>query len=165
MRWFPVLLLAYAVIGIQAGAGALLRVDGVGPNFGLLLAVFVSLCAEREPALLACVVIGAMQDLATGQAPGLYALSYGLSGWFIASLQNVVYRQHPLTHATLVLVAGIISGLVIYLHGRYPGPRVSLSLLMGSAVYTTLLAPPALWLLQRSRRLLGMPLSRRRGYL
>jgi rod shape-determining protein MreD len=162
MRWFPVLLLAYVAIGIQAGISPVVRIHGFGPNLGLLVIVFVALGAPREQALLACVLIGAMQDLATQQAPGLYALSYGLIAWLIVGLQNVVYRQHPLTHATLVLLGGIISGLIIWIHGRIVPPRAALSMVPGTAIYTAILAVPALWALQRSRRAFGMS-SQRRG--
>ena len=161
MRWFPVLLLAYIAIGIQAGVSGEVRIHGFGPNLGLLVIVFVALGAPREPALLACVVIGGMQDLATQQAPGLYALSYGIVGWLIVGMQNVVYREHPLTHTTLVLVGGLISGLVIWIHGRILGPRVSIMVLSGIAIYTAILGVPALWALQRSRRVFGMHGQRR----
>ncbi len=161
MRWFPVLLLAYITIGIQAGISGEVRIHGFGPNLGLLVIVFVALSAPREPALLACVLIGGMQDLATQQAPGLYALSYGIVGYFVVGLQNVVYREHPLTHATLVLIGGIISGSVIWIHGRVLGPRVSITLLLGTALYTAILAPPVLIMLQRSRRVFGMHAQRR----
>jgi rod shape-determining protein MreD len=161
MRWFPVLFLAYVAIGIQAGISGEVRVHGFGPNLGLLVIVFVALGAPREQALLACVLIGGMQDLATQQAPGLYALSYGLVAYLVVGLQNVVYRQHPLTHATLVLLGGMISALVIWLHGRIVPPRVSIVLLLGTAIYTAMLAAPALWALQRSRRVFGMHAMRR----
>jgi rod shape-determining protein MreD len=150
MRWFPVLLLAYIAIGIQAGISGEVRVHGFGPNLGLLVVVFVALGAPREPALLACVLIGAMQDLATQQAPGLYALSYGMVGYFVVGLQSVVYRDHPLTHAMLVLIGGIITGLVIWIHGRIVTP-----------LYTAILAAPVLMMLQRSRRVFGMHAMRR----
>jgi rod shape-determining protein MreD len=157
MRWFPVLVLAYIAIGIQAGISGQVRIDGFGPNLGLLVIVFVALSAPREPALLACLLIGAMQDLATKQAPGLYALSYGVIGWLIFGMQNVVYREHPLTHATLALLGGVISGLIIWIHGRVPpGPRVSITLLLGTAIYTAILAVPLLLVLQRFRRVFGM---------
>ena len=164
MRWIPVLLLAYIAIGIQLGISPEARIHGFGPNLGLLVIVFVALGAPREPALLACVLIGGMQDLATQQAPGLYALSYGIVGYLVVGMQNVVYREHPLTHATLVLIGGIISGGVIWIHGRFPpGPRVSMTLLLGTAVYTAILAPPALWAMQRGRRMFGMTALRRRS--
>jgi len=164
MRWFPVFVLAYVAIGIQAGIAGEVRIHGFGPNLGLLVIVFVALGAPREQALLACVLIGAMQDLATQQAPGLYALSYGLIGWLIVGLQNVVYRQHPLTHATLVLLGGIVAALVLWIHGRILPrlPHASISSLLGTAIYTAILAVPALWALQRSRRAFGMS-SQRRG--
>jgi rod shape-determining protein MreD len=161
MRWFPVLVLAYVAIGIQAGVSGEVRVHGFGPNLGLLVIVFIALNAPRESALLACVLVGGMQDLATQQAPGLFALSFGLVGWLIVGMQNVVYREHPLTHTTLVLIGGIISGMVIWIHGRVVVPRESITLLLGTAIYTAILATPALWALQRSRRAFGMRMQRR----
>ena len=161
MRWFPVLVLAYVAIGIQAGVSGEVRVHGFGPNLGLLVIVFIALNAPRESALLACVLVGGMQDLATQQAPGLFALSFGLVGWLIVGMQNVVYREHPLTHTTLVLIGGIISGMVIWIHGRVVVPRESITLLLGTAIYTAILAAPALWALQRSRRAFGMRMQRR----
>ena len=160
MRWFPVILLAYIVIALQAGIAGDVRIHGFGPNLPLLVVVFVALSAPREPALLACVLIGAMQDLGSQQAPGLYALSYGLVGWLIVGMQNVVYREHPLTHATLVLVGGLLTGLVIWIHGRVVAPRVSITLLLGTAIYTAILATPAIWAMQRARRAFGMKMQR-----
>jgi rod shape-determining protein MreD len=161
MRWFPVILLAYIVIGIQAGISGEVRVHGFGPNLPLLVVVFVALSAPRESALLACVLIGAMQDLATQQSPGLFALSYGLVAWLIVGMQNVVYREHPLTHTTLALVGGLVTGFVIWIHGRLPMvPRVSITLLLGTAIYTAVLATPVLWAMQRSRRAFGMKMQR-----
>ena len=160
MRWFPVILLAYMVIGIQAGIAGEVRFHGFGPNLPLLVVVFIALSAPREPALLACVLIGGMQDLATQQVPGLFALSYGLVAWLIVGMQNVVYREHPLTHTTLVLIGGLVTAFVIWIHGRIMVPRVSITLLLGIAVYTAVLATPALWAMQRSRRAFGMKMQR-----
>jgi rod shape-determining protein MreD len=162
MRWIPVLLLAYVAIGIQVGTAGQVRIHGAGPNLGLLVIVFVSLGAPRDYALLACLLIGAMQDLGTGQSFGLFALSYGIVGYLVVGVQNVVYRQHPLTHASLVLIGGIISGLVLWIHGRFTGDRVSILQVMGIAIYTAILAVPVLAMLQRSRRVFGMN-SLRRG--
>jgi len=160
MRWFPVILLAYIVIALQAGIAGEVRIHGFGPNLPLLVVVFVALSAPREPALLACVLIGAMQDLGTREAPGLYALSYGLVGWLIAGMQNVVYREHPLTHTMLVLIGGLFTGAIIWIHGRLTAQRVSITLLLGTAIYTAVLATPAIWAMQRGRRAFGMKMQR-----
>ena len=160
MRWFPVILLAYIVIGIQAGIAGEVRVHCFGPNLPLLVIVFVALSGSRESALLACVMIGGMQDLATQQSPGQFALSYGLVAWLIVGMQNVVYREHPLTHTTLVLIGGLVTGAVIWIHGRMMAPRVSITLLLGTAIYTAVLATPALWAMQRARRAFGMRMPR-----
>ncbi|MBV8782017.1 MAG: rod shape-determining protein MreD, partial [Phycisphaerae bacterium] len=139
MRWAPVLILAYLAVGIQAGLSGEITIYGAGPNIGLLAAVFIAIYAPREPALLACVIIGGMQDLATQQAPGLFALSYGLVGWVVTAVQQVVYRDHPLTHLVLTFFAGVVTAIVVYTHGRIVPPRVSLMLLLTTAIYTAVL--------------------------
>jgi rod shape-determining protein MreD len=179
MRWLPCLILAYIAIGLQAGLSTELRIYGVPPNLGLLIAVFIALNAPREPALLCCVVVGGMQDLATQQAPGLYALSYGLVGAFVASLQSVVSHEHPVTHAVLSLIGGCITAGVIWVHGllvpaatsittpsgvHLPAMRIGLGTLVASALYTALLAPIVIGVLQRFRPLFGFQsLRRNRG--
>ena len=106
-----------------------------------------------------------MQDLATQQPPGLYALIYGLVGWVITSVQQVVYQDHPLTHAVLTLFGGLVMTVVLYLQGRLVGQRVGLSVLLGITIYSALLAPLLLWVLNRFRPLFGFELRRRRmGY-
>ena len=165
MLWPPVLILAYIAIGLQAGLSGQISFHGAEPNLGLLAVIFVAINAPREPALLACVVIGGMQDLATQQALGLFALSYGLVGWLITAVQQVVYQDHPLTHAVLTLIGGVIVAIVLYLHGRVVPPRVSLMLLVGMAIYSAAIAPIVLWLLGRLRPLFGFETKRRqKGY-
>ena len=165
MRWAPVLIFAYLVVGLQAGLAGQISVHGAEPNFGLLAIVFIAINGPREPALLACVVIGGMQDLATQQAPGLFALSYGLAGWVICEIQQVVYQDHPLTHAVLTLFAGVLTAIVVYVHGRVVTPRVSLVTVLGTAVFSALLAPLVIWVLNALRPLFGFATKRRKpGY-
>jgi rod shape-determining protein MreD len=179
MRWLPCLILAYIAIGLQVGLSPEIRIDGIPPNLGLLIAVFIALNAPREPALLCCVVIGGMQDLATQQAPGLYALSYGLTGAFVASLQSIVSHEHPVTHIVLSFIGGLFTAGVIWIHGllvpaghsvitpsgaHLPAMRIGLGLLVGSALYSALLAPILLGVLQRLSLLFGFqPIRRSRG--
>src|SRR5689334_580391 len=104
MRWLAYFILAYVALGLQMGLAPYLTFRGAPPNLVLLAVIFIALNAPRDPALLGCFGLGLLQDLATGQQPGLYAFSYGIVAMLVVAVQQTVYRQHPLTHASLALV-------------------------------------------------------------
>src|SRR5262245_64336004 len=104
---------------MQIGLGAYVRIEGAAPNLVLLAAAFIALNAPKEPALLGCFLLGLMQDLLTQQTLGIYALSYGLVAMFVISTQQLVYREHPLTHISIAFSASILTATVIVLHGLF----------------------------------------------
>ena len=108
MRWLSYFILAYVAIGVQAGVGNFVSYQGAEPDFVLLAVVFIALNAPREPALTGCFVLGLLKDLLTLGPLGLSALAYSLVGMFVISTQAVVYREHPLTHFSLVLISGLM---------------------------------------------------------
>lgn len=162
MRWLACFILAYVTIGIQIGAGEFLRIEGARPNLVLLAAIFIAINAPREAALLGCFMIGLMLDLVSGSPLGLYALGYALVAMFTISTQEIVYREHPLTHVSLGLLGSLLLAGVELVHGWIRGPRLSLSGLFAGAVYTAALAPFLLGLLQRFKRSFGFQPARRR---
>ena len=112
-----------------------------------------------------------LQDLATGQQPGLFAFSYGLVAMLVVALQQIVYRQHPLTHASLALVGGLMTAAAVLVQGwiHPPGPaiseggvslpaiRISPSTEFARVLYTAVLAPLALGALHRAQAPLRLP--------
>ena len=176
MRWLSWFILAYLAVALQIGLGPYIRYQGAAPNFVMLAAVFIAMNAPREPALLGCFCMGFMQDL-IGQHPlGLYALCYGLLGMFVVGAQNVVYRDHPLTHFAITFTGAVMVAIVVLLHGwlRPPGPavqeadallapvRVSVGTEFTRVLYTSLLAPVVLGILGRVRRFFAFEASRRK---
>src|SRR5215210_4341814 len=112
MRWLSCFILAYIALGIQIGAGEFMRVGGAKPNLVLLAVIYIAINAPRDAALLAGFLMGFMLDL-TGLGPlGLYAFAYGLVAMFIVSMQEVVYREHPMTHFIVTLFASLIVSTV-----------------------------------------------------
>jgi rod shape-determining protein MreD len=106
-----------------------------------------------------------MQDLLTQQTLGIYALAYSIIAMFVIATQQLLYRDHPLTHVSITLLAALICALVILLHGLFrlpPERRVEPSRLIYSALYTTALSPFVLGLLQRMKRLFGFQTRRLR---
>jgi rod shape-determining protein MreD len=163
MRWLPYLILAYLAIGVQIGAGEALRFRGAKPDLVLLAVAFIAMNAPREAGLLGCFFIGLMTDLVTVQPLGLYALAYGVVGLIVSGSQEVVYREHPLSHLFLGLVGSLVVACVVLVHGWIAGSgRVPAGMLFGGALYTALLAPVVIWLLQRTRRAFSFQQTRKR---
>ena len=178
MRWFAYFILAYVAIAVQIGLGPYLRYRGAAPNLVLLAAVFIALNAPRDAALLGCFCMGLLQDLVSQQAPGLFALSYGLTAMLAVAAHQVVYREHPLSHFTLALVGGLITAAVLLLHAWiHPAApkaiapdgvtglaaiRLSPGVEFTRVAYTAALAPVVIGLLQRSRRLFAFQPQRRK---
>jgi rod shape-determining protein MreD len=178
MRWLAYFILAYFAIALQIGLGPYVRYHDAAPNLVLLAAVFVALNAPRDAALLGCFCLGVMQDLVTQQPPGLFALAYGLTGLVVFGAHQVVYREHPLTHFTLVLVGGLITALVLLAHGwihpasprvaatpgspALPALRLSPATEFTRVAYTAVLAPLVLGLLQRVRKVFAFQPQRRK---
>jgi rod shape-determining protein MreD len=161
MNWIAFFILAYVTLGFQTGLSAFVRVGSVAePNLGLLALVFVCINAQRQDALLGAFVLGAMQDLAT-QAPfGLFAFSYGLAALAVTSAAHAVYRDHPVTHFCCTLLAGGITALVVMLHGRIHGGSPGAWSLFTGALYSAILAPFVIGMLQRMKRVFAFKHAR-----
>jgi hypothetical protein len=113
----------------------------------------------------------------TQQQPGLFALSYGLTGMLVFTAHQVVYREHPLTHFFLALVGGLITASVLLIHGwvHPPAPgtvvpggpalaavRLSAGTEFTRVAYTAVLAPVVLGLLQRAKKVFAFQPQRRK---
>jgi rod shape-determining protein MreD len=164
MRWLPFFILAYIALGVQSGLSGYDQVYRGRPNLVLLAALFVAVHAQRDAALLAAFMLGLMQDLLTDSPLGLNAFAYGAIAALVVSVQEVVYRDHVLTHVSLGLICGLIYAAIVYVHGliyhwahagRSSWARPSLLPLLAGAVYTAALAPVVLYVLQRFRRVFG----------
>jgi rod shape-determining protein MreD len=162
MLWVPYFILAYLTLGLQIGLRGYFEIGQAWPNLVLLAVVFIAINAPREAALLACFMLGVMQDLATQQTLGLFSLSYGLVAMFTVSTQQVVYREHPLTHFTLALIGSLMTGAVLLIHGWIHPPRLPAMAMFYSALYTAVLAPLVLGVLQRLRRAFAFQPARRK---
>jgi rod shape-determining protein MreD len=186
MRWLTYFILAYIALGVQIGLGDYVSYQGAAPNLVLLAAIFIAVNAPRDAALLGCFAMGAMQDLLTHQPPGLYAFAYGIVGLMVAGTNQVVYREHPLTHFSMALGGGLVVAVILLVHGwiQPPGAReirwiggagptqttqVSVEAVRTSpateftrAIYTAVLSPIVLGLLQRGKKVFSFQPPRRK---
>jgi rod shape-determining protein MreD len=176
MRWFAYFILAYVMLGLQLGLGAHMQFRGGAPNLVLLVVVFISLNAPRDEAMLGSLLLGAMQDLVTLEPMGLYALSYGLVAMLISSAGQLTFREHPLTQVFMTLIGGSVTAAVLLIHGwihplgpaRHVGDTVTRAvhesprLLAVTVIYTALLSPIVLGILQRMQRVFSFEPPKRR---
>jgi rod shape-determining protein MreD len=173
MRWLTYFILAYVMLGIQSGISAYIPpYNGSAPNLVLLAAIFIAINAPRDAALLGCFALGVMQDLLTQQTLGVYPLAYGLVGVLVSGAQPLVHREHPVTHFSMALTGGVVVTLVLYLNGMlHPAivrsgdiitkVRPPLGPMIYSMLYTAILAPFVLGILQRTRRAFAFAPGRR----
>src|SRR3954469_15030052 len=170
MRWFAYFILAYVMLGVQVGLRPFVQVGTAAPNFVLMVAIFIALNAPKDAALLGCFGLGIMQDLLTQQTFGVYALSYGLIAMFVVATQQLVYRDHPATHASLAFFGSGLCSIVLLLQGwlslearRHPESlRQSPTTLLYQTLYTAVLAPIVIGVLTRVRRAFSFQPARRR---
>jgi rod shape-determining protein MreD len=161
MKWLSFCILAYIALGVQVALSGYIEVGGAAPNLVLLAVIFLAVNGTREQALLGGFFLGLLQDLLTLHPMGTWALAYALVSMLVFSMQEVVYREHPLTHFFLALLGGILCGMVLTAHGvvypllhkgSNPGAAVGL---FGGALYTAVLAPIVLGILQRMKSAFG----------
>ena len=178
MRWISYFILAYVAVALQIGLAPFLRYNNAAPNLVLLAVVFIALNAPRDAALLGCFCLGVLQDLVTQQPPGLFALAYGLTGMLVSSVHQVVYKEHPLAHFTMVLIGGLITAAVLLVHGwvhpaaaaapataggpPLPALRLSPATEFTRVAYTALLSPIVIGLLQRAKKVFAFQPQRRK---
>jgi rod shape-determining protein MreD len=168
MRWLTYTILAYLALGIQTGVGAFVRVESASgnlvatPNFVLLAVVFIAINAPRDAALIGAVVMGLLQDVTTGQRFGLFGLAYGLVAFLVVGAQSTVYREHPLTQFTATLISGVITSIVLLIGGWIRGPAQPSPLsLFAGALYTAILAPILIGIMQRFKKAFSFQPPRR----
>lgn len=177
MRWAAYFILAYLFVGMQVGLRGFLDFAGASPDLVLLAVIFIAINAPRDAALLGAFGLGLTQDLLTLQPLGLYALGYSLTAMFIVSTQEIVYREHPLTHFSLALVGGVIIGILLMLHTwiwpglpgvttatgeRLPPLHSGLVSHLLSALFTACLSPFVLFILMRIKTVFAFQAGRKR---
>jgi rod shape-determining protein MreD len=163
MRWLSYLILAYLALGVQIGAGEFMRVGGAKPDLVLLAVIYIAINAPRTAALGGAFGMGLMVDL-VGLGPlGLYAFAYGVVAMFVVSMQEVVYREHPMAHLMIAFIASLLVSTIGLVHGWIHPPLLPLGVQFKTALYTALLAPIVLGILHKMKRAFAFKPRRRIG--
>lgn len=155
MRWPLYILLVYLAIALRAACVHWLGLGQAAPDFALLVVVFLALHAPPREALLGAFFAGLMVDLLQGPGIGTHAFSFGLAGAIVFQIRLALYRDHPLTHAVMGLLAGVIVlGFRLirdWITGDHPTPS---STLLIAVALTAAVAPLVIGPLRRSRKTL-----------
>lgn len=185
MRWLPVVIFAYILLGLEQGMGSALTQPGwnnAAPGLLLILAVFIGLWAPANMVIWSAMFLGVLYDLShpvmTADAlrftdaaiigPG--AVAFVLAGLTMLRMRGLVYRGSLLSIAIFTFITGLIMNLAIVLifsirgwsFAFLPGEHLSNWSWSGelvsrffSLIYTTLLAIPIGWCLLRASSLFG----------
>jgi len=172
MRWVPFAILAGVVIVCQTTfVQSVMAYHGIWPQWVIILAVHYVLWGPSPDAAIAAWILGLLVDLQTA-APhpiGLCAFSYGLAGWAVLRVRQVLFRDHPVTHAFVTLAYAfavhMMAAAYYWWKQRIPIDKEELWLAFLFAGFTAIWAPLLHWVLIRLQRWTGLgPMRRRMAY-
>jgi rod shape-determining protein MreD len=162
MRWIGFILLIALAAVIQTTVVSWIRIHRIGPDLLFLVAVYYLLQAPPAEALLAAWAAGLTLDLFSDVRVGTFALSFGLVGLAVIRIREMLFKDHPLTQLVVALVGCGLSQILARAITALLEPSLQWGLadvLLGAlytALYTAILAPYGLWLLDRFRGPLGL---------
>lgn len=126
MKWPAFAIALYILLALQISIASALRLEIAGsavePRLLLVLLVFVGLSAPPRVVMIAAGVMGFFLDAtttwptaggATATLLGPYALGYMAGGLVLLQVRPMVFRQHALAYAFMILAAGVAVHLVV----------------------------------------------------
>ncbi len=173
MKWVPFAILAVVVVVCQTTfVQTLMVIRATWPQWVIILAVHYALWGPSPDAAIAAWILGLIVDLQTASPHpvGLYAFSYGLAAWIIIRIRQVLFRDHPVTHAIVTLAFAfsiqVVAGLYFWWKHRIPiNTEDFWRPAFFFAGYTAVWAPCLHWVLIRFQRWTGLgPMRRRVAY-
>ena len=166
MRWFPVILLIGLTVCLQTTVARRLALFDVGPDWLLVLVVFLAFYAPPREAAILGFVIGLTADLMTIERLGLVAFSYLCVAVGVGAMRDSLFRHERSTQFLVVLFACFLVrlGWLVYCRVAYDpvqtlGSMFAKNVLLVS-IYTALWAPVWHSVLFRLLRVLGIPRPR-----
>ncbi|MCC7293445.1 MAG: rod shape-determining protein MreD [Phycisphaerales bacterium] len=163
MRTAALVILLMTALVLQGVVVPRLEWGGARADVMLVLALFLALHARRPWSWWSGVVVGAACDLASMERFGLFTLTYGLTGLFVATIREYLFIYNVLIQAGTALLAGVATqaAWLVYRSWQSPAGVGGFShegwTLIKSALLTALLVPPAHYALLSIARWLGVP--------
>ena len=162
MRVLPFAILALAALVLQVAVAPHLALTSARyqPQLPVILMVFISLYARSDPALLGSWTLGLLVDLASVGPLGGFAFSYALCSLGILAVRSSLFRGHPMSHFILTFASATFAEILVLVRLLLPDrvqPHALLLAPLAIGLYTALLAPYAMLLLNLFRRSLRFP--------
>jgi len=169
LRASMTIIAAIVALAFDSSFGGILTLRSMGSVTPLAmpcLVVFIALFAPETIALLVALLLGALVDLSPGHGElaggahliGPHTLGFLISTILVLKVRNVVFRRRVFTIALLtaaaVIATGAMEALVFVVRGLMPwtepmrgGGFGDFIKLLGTAIYSGLLAVPLGWCL------------------
>jgi rod shape-determining protein MreD len=157
MRILRLALVVISAVVLQTTVFTHLRIDGVGPDVGLVAVLGVAYSEGPETGAVFGFVMGFAIDLFLTTPLGLSALSYAVTGYAVGVFQAGMVRTTPRLAPVLGFVGGLFGGMVFVTVGALVGQHDlltfdSLRTVLIAALYDALLAPFVFPIVRRAAR-------------
>lgn len=124
MRWPPVLVIGYLLLGLELGLRDGLKLGPTGmtggsPSVVLPFVVFVALHAPTGAALWTALLMGLSVDLTTQRGSeavviaGPNALGFLLAAYFVLTIRGIMIRRNPWVLVLLSVLSSLLAGVVV----------------------------------------------------
>jgi rod shape-determining protein MreD len=148
------LLLIVMTVLIQVAVFPHLRVAGVVPDLGLVVALAVGYYEGPESGAIVGFAIGFGYDLFLETPVGLSALSYALVGYGVGVIQAGLLRSSRVLPVVLGFIGGLAGGLIFIAVGVLAGVDAvkgvhGIRVIIYAAIYDAILAPIVFFLVAR----------------
>ncbi|MFI5046047.1 MAG: rod shape-determining protein MreD [Acidimicrobiia bacterium] len=152
--------LAFVVLGavlLQTTVFTHLRIEGVGPEVGLVCVLAVAYEDGADSGAIFGFVMGLTMDLFSPTPLGLLALTYAITGYAVGVFQAGIVRSSPFLAPILGGVGGLFGGLVFISVGALVGQAgflsmASLKTVLIAALFDALIAPLVFPIVRRAAR-------------
>ena len=134
-----------------------LRIDGVGPEVGLVCAIAVAYEDGADRGAIFGFVMGLAMDLFSPTPLGLLAMTYAITAYGVGVFQQGIVRSSPWIAPVLGGVGGVFGGLVFVSVGALVGEEgflsmASLKTVLIAALFDALIAPVLFPVVRRAAR-------------
>ena len=153
IRVLRLLLALYVAIVLQTLLAPSLEILGVRPDFPFLVVLLVAFYEGAAGGALGGFVAGLFVDLNSAQALGITSLANSVVAFGVGSVVDRLIRGSMLTRFLVALVATVLRDQILVFFGDPGGLSGSFRLFLHSSlpggIYTALLAPPVMALVER----------------
>lgn len=162
MRWTLVIILIALTLSFQTTLAPRWAWGGARPDWVLVMVVFWAMHAPMPPAAWLGAAMGIACDLLTVERAGVFTLSYGLTGYFLAMIRDYIFIYEAWVQILVTFLFGLMTrgSWLIYAAIQYPAPSASWWNEIGTeawaAFYTALFAPVLHFILLKFAKLLGL---------